>query len=253
MAAARLGALSAPGLRVHRNNYHSQLVACLAESFACTRDWIGEDAFNAAVGRHIDLVPPSRWTLDAYPSDFPTTLETLYPGDPEVKELAWLECALGEAFVGPDAEALDPADIADVDWDRAALIFTPTLALGALMTNAPAIWSALNASEVPPPVRLLADPGAILVWRHDQVSCFRAVGQMEYQALLAMNSGMPFAELCKKMVASLGETEGVASMGQFLGQWFADGLVSATADNAANRYPQRSGPPQAMTDAVTGS
>ena len=62
----------------------------------------------------------------------------LYPDDPEVPELAWIEGALGEAFVAPDAPALSAADLADIDWDRAVLAFTPTLDLGALTSNAPA-------------------------------------------------------------------------------------------------------------------
>jgi hypothetical protein len=224
-AAARLGTDVAPGLRVHQNNYRAQLVACLADSFARTRDWIGAEAFDAAVATHIDRVPPSSWTLDAYPGDFPATLASLYPDDPEVTELAWIENALGEAFVAPDAAPLTPADLANVDWDRAVLAFTPTLDLGELTSNAPAIWSALAEGETPPAAALLAEPGAILVWRQDQVSHFRAIDQVERQALLWARAGLPFAGLCDRMVASWGESDGIARTGGMLGQWIADGLI----------------------------
>ena len=228
-AAARLGTAAAPGLRVHQNNYRAQLIACLAETFPCTRDWIGQEAFDAALATHIDCVPPSSWTLDAYPRDLPATLASLYPGDPEVAELAWLECALGEAFVGPDAEPLTAADLDGVDWDAAVLRFTPTLDLGELTTNAPAIWSALAHDEVPPALELLAEPGAILVWRNAQVSHFRAIDQVERQALLWSRAGMSFSELCEAMVASWGEQEGIARAGTLLGQWIADGLITGIA------------------------
>jgi hypothetical protein len=56
---------------VHQNNYRLQLIACLTESFTYTRGWIGGEAFEAAAAAHIDRVPPSSWTLDAYPRDFP--------------------------------------------------------------------------------------------------------------------------------------------------------------------------------------
>ena len=224
-AAMRLGDGVAPGLRVHLNNYRAQLVACLADSFARTRDWIGDEAFDRACALHIERVPPSSWTLDAYPRDFPATLTLLYPDDPEVAELAWIEGALGEAFVAPDASALSAADLADIDWDRAVLAFTPTLDLGALTSNAPAIWSALTEGEVPPPAELLAEPGAILVWRHDHISRFRAIDQVEHQALSWARAGMPFAALCEHMVASWGENDGIARAGAMLGQWIADGLI----------------------------
>jgi hypothetical protein len=224
-ASTALGADAAPGLRIHLNNYRAQLVACLAESFERTHAWLGGAAFEAAAATHIDRVPPSAWTLDAYPRDFPATLAALYPDDPEVAELAWLECALGEAFVGADAVTVTPAEIAAIDWDSAVLTFTATLDLGALTSNAPAIWSALNQGEAPPAVECLPEPGAMLVWRYGQMSRFRAIDQLEMHAVLHARGGTPFAQLCELLVLSLGEAEGIARAGGYLGQWVADGLI----------------------------
>jgi len=234
-AAARLGADAAPGLRVHQNNYRSQLVACLAGSFACTREWIGGDAFERVAAEHIDRVPPSSWTLDAYVRDFPATLAALYPADPEVAELGWIECALGEAFVGPDATPLAADVLSDVDWDSTVLGFTPTLDLAELTTNAPAIWSALAQEEVPPAAEMLEETGAILVWRRDQASHFRAIDPVERQALLWARAGMPFAQLCEAMVDAWGEQEGIARAGSLLGQWIADGLIVAVSGVQSRR------------------
>ncbi len=226
-AAIRIGEGAAPGLRVHQNNYRSQLVACLEESFGRTRDWIGGEAFHEAVVAHIDRVPPSSWTLDAYPRDFPATLAMLYPDDAEVAELAWLDCALGEAFVGPDAEALTADSLADVDWDRAILRFSPTLDIADLTTNATAIWSALTADEVPPAVELLPEAGAILVWRQGMAAQFRAIDRSEQRILLSARAGLSFADLCLATVDAHGEEEGIARAGAMLGQWIRDGLISA--------------------------
>lgn len=225
-AARRLGASAAPGLRVYQNNYRAQLAACLEDSFARTRDWIGEEAFHQAIVAHVERVPPSSWTLDAYPRDFPATLALHYPDDPDVAELAWIDCALGEAFVGRDVFSVDADALGAIDWDRAVLHFTPTLDLGPLSTNATAIWIALAAGEMPPAVERLPEPGAILVWRQDQVSRFRAIDQIEQQALLAARSGLSFAELCEVMVVAHGQEDGIARAGQLLGQWLADGLIT---------------------------
>lgn len=222
-AAARLGARA--GLSVYQNNYRAQLVACLESTFAHTRDWIGGEAFHEAVVTHIDRVPPSSWTLDAYPRDFPATLGLLYPDDPEVAELAWIDYALGEAFVAADAPALAPEVIPNIDWDRAILRFTPTLDLADLTTNATAIWSALADGEIPPDVTMLPETGAILVWRQDQVSKFRAIDRHERQALLSARAGMAFPALCEALVEALGEAEGVAAAGGYLGRWIGDGLI----------------------------
>jgi hypothetical protein len=224
-AAGRHGSAAAAGLRVYQNNYRAQLVACLEESFERTRDWIGGDAFHGAVVAHIDRVPPASWTLDAYPRDFPATLAMLYPDDAEVAELAWIECALAEAFVGPDTAALGVAVLAQVDWDKAVLQLAPTVRLRALTTNAPAIWSALSAAEAPPAAQALPEPGAILVWRRDQVSLFRAIDSTERGALRRASAGVAFADLCAELVEAHGERAGIARAGAMLGQWLADGLI----------------------------
>jgi hypothetical protein len=70
-AAARLGAAAAPGLAVHLNTYRGQLLACLGETFGAVRAWLGQTAFEAAAAIHIERVPPSSWTLDAYAQHFP--------------------------------------------------------------------------------------------------------------------------------------------------------------------------------------
>lgn len=234
-AARRIGAGAGPGLRVYQNNYRAQLAACLEDSFARTRDWIGEAAFHQAMVAHVERVPPSSWTLDAYPRDFPATLALLYPDDPEVAELGWIECALGEAFVGPDAPAVDAAALGAIDWDRAVLHFTPTLDLGPSSTNVAAIWSALAAGEIPPAVELLPDPGAILVWRQDHVSRFRAIDQIEQRALLAARAGLSFAGLCEVIVAAHGREDGIARAGQLLGQWLAEGLITDIKERPLSR------------------
>jgi hypothetical protein len=225
-SARRLGDDAAPGLRVYLNNYRAQLVACLEDSFARTRDWIGDAAFRQSVIAHIERVPPSSWTLDAYTRDFPATLALLYPGDPEIAELAWIDGALGEAFVGPDAPTANATTLGAVDWDNAILHFTPTLDLGDLSTNAPAIWTALAAGDMPPAVELLPEAGAVLVWRHDLASRFRAIDQIERQALLAARGGPSFAGMCDGIVAAHGQERGTALAGQLLGQWLADGLIA---------------------------
>ncbi|HWU93959.1 MAG TPA: DNA-binding domain-containing protein [Sphingomonas sp.] len=227
-AATRLGDEDvAPGLRVHQNNFRASLTACLEESFERTRSWIGGEAFHAAVVAHVERVHPSSWTLDAYPRDFPATLALLYPMVPEIAELAWIDLALAEALVGPDAIALDVADLGNVDWDRAVLAFTPTLDLADLETNAPAIWSALADGSEPPAVTLLPETGAILVWRHGEVPHFRAVDPLERQSLLLARAGMPFSSLCATLTEMLGEQAGIARGGTMLGQWLADGLIVA--------------------------
>lgn len=228
-AAARIGETAAPGLLVYQNNYRSQLVGCLEESFAKTRAWIGDDAFLRACVAHIDRVPPQSWTLDAYAEGFPASLAARYPGDPEVAELAALELALSDAFVGGDAEPAATAMLAAVDWDTAVLRFHPTLQTMAAVSNATEIWSALAEGEAPPLARRRDAPAAIVVWRRGFLSTFRVTDPAESDALADMQRGLTFGALCTALAAAHGDEAGIAMASSYLARWIGDGLIAGVA------------------------
>lgn len=213
------------GLTVYLNNYRAQLLACLSESYGTVRAWLGDAAFEAAAATHIDAVPPTSWTLDAYGLDFPATLDGLYPDDPEIGELARLECALGLAFVAPDHEGLGPDALAAVDWDHAVLVFAPSLTTLPAKTNAAAIWSAIAEGIRPSAADLLPASATTLIWRDGLTPAFRTMSASEADALEMLREGHAFGALCQRLVEHLGETEGPAAVGGFLAQWIADGLV----------------------------
>lgn len=206
------------GLHVYLNNYRSQLLACLSASFPVLRTWIGDTRFDGAAAHHIDRVPPHEWTLDAYGLDFPETLASLYPNDPEIAELARLECELALAFVRTDAEPLDPATLIDIDWDSAVIRLTPSFMMLGVATNAAAIWSAINAGETPPGAALLAEPATLAIWRHHFAPRFRTLSAEEAGVLAQVRNGETFGGICAE--------QGAASAGAFLAQWLSDGLLA---------------------------
>jgi hypothetical protein len=214
------------GLSVYLNNYRAQLMACLSESYGIVRAWLGDTAFEAAAATHIDRAPPKSWTLDAYGQDFPETLRALYPDDAEVGDLAALERALAQAFTADDVAPVDPAGLADLDWDRARLRFVPSLMMVPAASNAGAIWSAISADDMPPPAQRLATDTAILIWREGFTPAFRTLDPGEAEALDLLRQGADFGTLCARLVAQAGEAEGPAVAGAYLAQWIRDALVS---------------------------
>jgi len=120
-AARSFGAGAAAGLTVYQNNYRAQLVGCIEQSFPRVHAWLGDDAFLRAAITHIDSHPPGAWTLDVYARNFDETLTALFPDNPDLHELAWIENALSEAFVAPDAEPVSIDALSAIDWDSAQL------------------------------------------------------------------------------------------------------------------------------------
>jgi hypothetical protein len=226
--AASLGgdARALAGLAVYQNNYRAQLMGCLEQSYPKLRAWLGEEAFRSAAITHIDSHPPHAWTLDAYAEGFDRTLIALFPDNPDVHELAWIEHALGAAFIAPDADSVPPAALARLDWDTAVLGVTPSLRGMVATTNAEQVWSALWAGETPPDGAMLEQPGGLLVWRRGYTSCLKQVDMLEREALLRLQADGGFAGLCDWLAERLGEADGVASAGELLANWLAGELIS---------------------------
>lgn len=215
------------GLDIYHNAYRVQLVECLKDTFEKTLLWIGDDAFIDAARTHIERTPPSGWTLGVYGVGFDQTLASIYPDDPEVAELAWLDLALSRAFECADCVPVAADALADVDWDRAVLVPMPSIQTGLARTNAGAIWSALEAELAPPDATLLPTPGAMLVWRKDFTPCFRTIEAIEQGALEMIGSGRSFAYMCIVLIERLGDEAGIARAGALLAEWIDQGLILA--------------------------
>lgn len=231
IAAGRMGASAGPGLVVYQNNYRAQLVECLESSFARTRAWIGDEAFFHSAVHHIESVPPSSWTLDAYGHDFPATLARLHTQDPEIAEIASIELGLEELFVAADSPVIALEKLDNIDWDRAVLTFALSTRFLELRTNAFAIWSALVDEKEPPVSRNLDAPQFVLLWRQGEKCRMRPIDDAECQALRDLRSGMSFGALCRDVTLFCGEQKGVALVGQWLGLWLSDHLIVAIKDD----------------------
>ena len=226
-APARFPERAQPGLYVYQNNYRAQLMACLSQAFPATRQWLGENAFDEAAIGHIEQSPPFSWTLDAYPGHFPPALASLYPGDPEVGELAALELALDEAFVAEDRAPVEAAMLSSVDWDRAGLTLSPSLSIHRAHSNAGEIWTALRNGEMPPAAERLTRSAWLLVWRIGERAQFRLADSAEGDALLELRDGKKFGRVCQKLLSAKGELEAIELAAKWLGHWIADQLIVA--------------------------
>ena len=214
------------GLAVYRHAYRAQLIASLRDTFEKTWAWLGDEAFDKAARHHVESHAPKSWTLNVYGGDFDQTLRALYPDDGEVAELAWLDWSLRRAFDGPDADAVKPEVLAEVDWDNAVLIFVPTLTMGEVSTNGAAIWGALAEEKKPPAAERLAAPATIRIWRSGLTPKYRTIENFEQRALTLAMAGSSFADLCALLVEDGDADRAAQNVGAALAVWLQDGLIS---------------------------
>lgn len=227
------------GLNIYRSAYRVRLLDCLRSAFDKSRKWVGDDSFDTAAAHHLILHPPNSWTLDDVGRGFSDTLANLFPDDPEVEELAWLEWEMQRLFTGPDGAALAASDFtahvtgfADKDWLELRLAFVPTISHRAVKTDCAALWTAIDGESDIPSFSLDSSDTHLLVWRQDLRSQFRLIDQDEKVGLAQMRDGATFEQLCDALVQSRGDEDGVAAAGSMLGRWVTDGLISSVAPAA---------------------
>lgn len=222
-------ALSAErGLPVYHYAYRATLVAALRDVFERVHGWLGDARFDEAALDHIADYPPGSWTLADYGAQFDRTLARLYPDNPEVADLAWLDWSLRAAFNGPDAPPLDMAGLADVDWETARLRLAPTLVWREVTTNVAALWQSLSdAADDPPRAELLPAPVALTVWRDGLMPRFETLSPQEHSALLLALQGASFGQICAGLAAGDGDPQDAAALAAtILQRWIAQSVLT---------------------------
>jgi len=237
-ASARRLAGDRQGLAVYQNNYRVQLMGCLEATYPHVLTCAGDGPFRHAAAVHIQRNPPRAWTLDAYGAGFATTLRAVFPDNPDLHELAWIEWSLATAFVARDAAPLDPARLAHVDWDRTRLGFSPSLHMARLSTNAADVWSALQAGGPPPAAAMLAAPAGVVVWRRGFGAHLRVLDAADFDALQFARAERSFGALCTRLVDRLGADDGVARAGALLADWIGNALLTRVSGTRSSRKEQ---------------
>ena len=225
----------AAGLDIYRNNYRSALVEALRSTFERTERLVGEESFARAAAHHLIMHPPSSWTLDLAGAGFAETCEDLFPADPEVAELAWLEWSMHLVFVARDAKPLTSeaflrlaACFCEDDWSELRLAFMPGLTQGVTSHDLKRLWSSLDAAGKPPEIVTLSMPSTTTVWREGERPVFMTVSQAEGRALAAMMDGASYGEACETLVEQEGPA-GIELAGTMLRRWLLEGMVEAVA------------------------
>lgn len=225
-------------LAIYANGYRSRCVEALTTDFAGVHAYLGDEAFATLIHAYLAVHPSRFFSLRWLGQSLPGFLQLTppYSEHPELHELALFEWALCNAFDAADAEVIGVPQLAQLtgeEWPRLRLAFHPSLQHVDLSTNAPAIWSALNAEQAPPPPELTDTAARWNVWRQDLTLLFRSLTTEETACLECFQHGATFSEVCLRLCELMDATAVPAFAAGKIRQWLDEGLIvgAVTADD----------------------
>ncbi len=233
----------ARGMQIYHRAYRERLAEVLADSYPKCERYLGTGRFKQLTYQYISGHPPQHRQLGRYGADFGYMLDSVYPENAELPDLAGLEWALRAVFDAADVPAWTVRAIEEAGADAClgcGSILHPSVRLFAVQTNAVAIWHAIDADgEVPEVVRLT--PARMLaVWRKDLQPHFKSLDSEEAAFLLALvPEGATIAAVAEAWSAS-GRLSDPAILGGWLAGWWSDQLLRRASPEGGERFARES-------------
>ncbi|HYR17851.1 MAG TPA: DNA-binding domain-containing protein [Myxococcales bacterium] len=187
--------------RIYSEMYLFRLVEALREDYPLLARLLGEEEFFSVCAAYVRAHPSRHPSLARLGAALPGFLRDRAVPRPDLSDLAALEWARAEAFVAPDAAALDETALRSLGEDPASarLTLVPSIRLLSLGYDAAALWADLEALRQPGPA--LPGPTWLLVWRKGFEVFHAEVSPEELAALSAVQRGATLGEACEAFAA----------------------------------------------------
>ena len=228
----------ATGLAVYRHAYRARLAEALADNYTVLARALGDDAFDALaqayIAAHPSRHPSIRWFGHVLAGFMAEAGDDLVP-HASLVDFARMDWALRGAFDAADTPPLEPAVLAALgpdDWAGLVLHLQPSVQRAVLTHAIEPAWRALREWEpesgaeqpdLPEPVPHLH---VLLAWRQGPETRWRSLEPLEAALLDGVAAGLPFAQLCERAAAELGDADAAApAVIGALQRWLADGLL----------------------------
>ena len=220
-------------LEIYANAYFHRILGVLTADFPALRGALGEEIFHDLVTSYL-LVEPSRHPSLRYAGrrlpDFVSGHEAtagIRLQAPWAGELASFEWARAEVFDATDKAVLARAELASLAPEGFASLrlgLGPWVALRAFEHPVDRLWRAAIRGESSDPEA----PGTttrMVVWRNNEQVLHRRLERLESDALMRVQLGTGFAELCAWAGRQVTESDAPALAAGWLEKWLADGLL----------------------------
>lgn len=180
-------------LSVYADGYRIRLCKTVEADFPALLFYLGEARLRPLIGQFVETTPSRYWNLDRYPLSFADFIAA-HASDPFATELARLENAIAEVYLGPESEPLSAHSLAAQAEDLAALRLLPRRASALLANDFPVndYLSRFRAGEAPQPPA--AQPCYLAVYRHNNEVKRLEMEREEFLLLQSLAGGKALGE-----------------------------------------------------------
>ena len=215
---------------IYANMYFYRILDALKEDFPATLAVLGDENFHNLVTGYLLEYPPTDPSITHSGSHLAEYLRDhpMRGRAPFVADLAKLERATVEVFLGPDAPALDPDALRAVaieDWPTMKLKLHPSAQILSLDWRVSDLLRAVEEHRPWNPPN--QDAVKVLVWRTNARVFHRDLDPTEANAVGATQRSASFAEICDIVAATATDQDPVAKMNQMLARWLSDSLLTS--------------------------
>ncbi len=215
---------------IYANMYFYRILDALKEDFPATLAVLGDENFHNLVTGYILEYPPTDPSITHSGSHLADYLRDhpMREDAPFIADLAKLERATVEVFLGPDAAQLDPDALRAVaveDWPAMKLKLHPSAQILALDWRVSDLLHTIEEHRPWTPPN--QDAIKTLVWRANARVFHRDLDPTEANALEAAQRSVTFAEICDIVAATAVDQDPIAAMNQMLARWLSDSLLTS--------------------------
>ena len=214
-------------LAVYAGGYIARIREALAELFEAVHHVLGEDVFTELAEGYAARYPSHDYNLSLagrhlpeFLVDWPRSREL--PFLPDLARLEWLICRAFHAFDQPPIDPVQMAAMPPKAWERARLIFQPSVGLIASVWPILDIWQARTQPRERINLTLADRPQRVLVSRRDvQVVC-EPLDPAQYQLLDGLRQGRTLGEVCADLATTSNDT---LPLTDWFARWTRAGLI----------------------------
>ncbi|MBV8453915.1 MAG: putative DNA-binding domain-containing protein [Deltaproteobacteria bacterium] len=221
-------------INIYANAYFYRLLECLKEEYPATLAVIGSNGFAGLIHDYLVWRPPAEPSIfyaGSYLAEF-LRHHSLAECWPFIAELARLERTTLEIFHAPDAPILTSQAMRAIpgqQWPAVELRSHPGVEFLRGEWRITEVLSAVERGDKwAEPAR---ETNTVIVWRQGGSVHYRLLEDAETDALVLLQKGASFADICETIAIANSSSGDVALIGRLLTRWLADEII-ARADPA---------------------